>query len=136
MEEKNTRYIYTFITLDKIERCPSLVTWDQNDYEPFILSQDKHYGLKIVSEKEELFIRIEYTNIIWEYKLLFSSYKKKYKPLTSNDEKWYKIEKQVLIDLKMMGLEDLKEDVLNNLKNNKYFEYKTKKEEQFKNYCI
>ena len=38
--------------------------------------------------------------------------------------------------LKMMGLEDLKEDVLTNLKNNKYFEYKTKKEGQFKNYCI
>lgn len=136
MEEKKTRFIYTFISLDKNRTSSSLVTWNKNDYENFIQSEEKHYGLKVISSKEEILINIEYTNIIWNYKIYYSSYKKKYKPLTKDDERWSKIEKQISTDLKMIGLESLKQEIITNLKNNQYYEYKTKKEEQFKKYCI
>ena len=42
----------------------------------FIEEQEKHYGLKLISPKEELLIEVEYTNIIWIYRVYYGSYKK------------------------------------------------------------
>lgn len=95
-----------------------------------------HYGLKIISEQKENFITIEYSNIIWEYKILFGSYKKKYKPLTENDERWQFIEESLKSDLKTIGLSHLKEEILTSLKKKEYFKYQKVTDMQFKKYCI
>ena len=135
MEEKQTRYIRTVFTLDQIKRATGITDWKDN-FNEFLQNYEKLYGLKMISTKEEILIQIEYTNIKWDYKIFYGSYKKKYKQLLEEDERWTEIEKQIAIDLKMMGLEELKEEVLSHLKNNEYYEYKTKKDIQFKQYCV
>ena len=79
---------------------------------------------------------MEYTNIIWNYRLFFGSYKKKYKKLEQDDERWKYIEESISEDLKMMELNNLKEKILEHLKKNEYFEYIEKTEKQLKKYCI
>lgn len=136
MEEKRTRYITTIFTLDRISQALGLITWDDADLSDFINSYEKHYGLKMISPQPEILITVEYTNIIWNYRILYGSYKKKYKPIQTDDERWTKIENQIESDLKMIGLDKLKEEILSKLKNKTYFEYKTKINIQFKKYCV
>lgn len=135
MNEKKTRYIVRILTLDRFYYGTGYVSWN-NELEKFLEEENKHYGLKIISKQNEGLITIEYTNIIWEYIILFGSYKKKYKPLLKNDERWTFIEQSLQQDLKTMGLENLLEKVLEHLKKNKYFEYKEISPLQFKKYCV
>lgn len=136
MNDKKTRYIITIFTLDRIDQSTGITTWNKEDYFNFLKEKEKHYGLKLISVKEELLIVVEYTNIIWNYKIYFGTYKKKYHHLILEDERWIKIENQIKTDLKTMGLDELNEKVLSSLKKGKYFEYKTKVKKQFKKYCI
>lgn len=135
MNEKKTRYIVRILTLDRFYSGTGYVSWN-NELEKFLEEENKHYGLKIISKQKEVFITIEYSNIIWEYIVLFGSYKKKYKPLLENDERWTIIEQSLQQDLKMMGLENLLEKVLESLKKKTYFEYKETSPLQFKRYCV
>ena len=136
MNNKKIRYITSIFTLDKIIQSVGMSIWDNEDITKFIEEQEKHYGLKLISTKEELLIEVEYTNIIWKYRIYYGSYKKRYKELNENDERWEQIEEKVLNDLKIFGMEKLKDKVLLSLKNKEYFEYKVKIEKQFKRYCV
>ena len=136
MNDKKTRYMNTIIIFDKTRGITGITSWRQDSFSEFLVEQEKHYGLKIISKKEEIFVNVEYNNIIWEYKIYYGSYKKKNKIPLISEEKWKKIERQLGIDLKMIGLEELKDVVLNSLKNGEYFEYKTKIKKQFKKYCV
>ena len=136
VDNKRTRYVATIFIFDRIEQSTGITTWNNADFSDFVKEQEKHYGLKLISSNEEIFINVEYTNIIWNYKIYYGSYKKKYKSLTQDDKRWFSIEKRLEDDLKMIGLSELKEEVSNHLKNRKYFEYKTKIEKQFKKYCV
>lgn len=136
MDNKRIRYINRIFTIDKINQSIELTIWDKEDITNFLNEYDKHYGLKLINSKEEIFIKIEYSNIIWQYRIYLGSYKRKYLFLTTNDERWQTIEKFIDSDLKMIGLENLKNDILLSLKNNEYYEYKIKKDEQFKKYCV
>ena len=133
--EKHTRYITTIFTLDR-NTIYGLTRNDNDDIKDYMDEEEKHYGLKMISTKEEIKMIIEYTNIIWNYRFYYGTHKKKYKPLSKNDERWENIEKRILSDLKTMGLENLKDEVLQHLKKQQYYEYKNKKEEQFKKYYI
>lgn len=132
---KNTRYIIRIFTLDIFYYGTGYTSWE-NKLDQYLEEENIHYGLKIISKQEEAFITIEYSNIIWEYKILFGSYKKKYKPLTENDERWQFIENSLKSDLKTIGLSHLKEEILNSSKNKEYFEYQEKTSMQFKRYCV
>lgn len=136
MNNKKIRYITSVFTLDKIIQSVGMSIWDNEDITKFIEEQEKHYGLKLISTKEELLIEVEYTNIIWKYRIYYGSYKKRYKELNENDERWEQIEEKVLNDLKVFGMEKIKDKVLLSLKNKEYFEYKVKIEKQFKRYCV
>ena len=136
MNDKKTRYMNTIIIFDKTRGITGITSWRQDSLSEFLMEQEKHYGLKIISKKEEIFVNVEYNNIIWEYKIYYGSYKKKNNIPLISEEKWKKIERQLGIDLKMIGLEELKDVVLNSLKNGEYFEYKTKIKKQFKKYCV
>ncbi len=135
MIEKRTRYITRIFTLDRFYHGTILVSWE-NELEKFLQEENKHYGLKIISDKEEVFISIEYSNIIWAYRAFFGSYKKKYKALSQDDERWIYIENSLIDDLKTIGLSHLKSEILLSLKNKEYFEYNEKTTMQFKRYCI
>lgn len=65
-----------------------------------------------------------------------ASCKKRFKPLSIVDERWLTIKKQIFEDLKMMGLEKIGEQVIDYLKQKKYFEYNEKSDLQFKKYCV
>lgn len=132
---KNTRYILRIFTLDRLHHSTGYTSWQENTAE-FLEKENKHYGLKIISEKAEIFVKIEYSNIIWEYKILFGSYKKKYKKLEPNDERWLIIENGIKSDLKTIGLSHLKVEILTSLKKKEYFEYQEVTDMQFKKYCI
>ena len=134
--DKKIRYITRVFTLDRIEQGLQASNWDKDDLEPILEDMEKHYGLKIISENKEVFLVMEYSNIIWNYKIYFGSYKKRFKPLAKDDERWQKIEKGLLEDLKTMGINHLKDEVLTHLKDKTYFEYQNKVEEQFKQYCV
>lgn len=136
VNNKRTRYVTTIFTLDRIEQSMGITIWDKEDLSDFIENQEKHYGLKLISTTEEILIIVEYTNIIWNYRIYYGSYKKKYPSLLKDDQRWTKIEKRLIDDLKIIGLDELKEEVLADLKSGKYFEYKTNIEKQFKKYCI
>lgn len=136
MNDKKTRYINTIITFDKTREGTGITSWREDSFQEFLKEQEKHYGLKLLSKKEEIFVSVEYNNIKWEYKIYYGSYKKKNKIPLISEEKWRKIERQLGIDLKMIGLEELKDVILNNLKKGDYFEYTTKIEKQFKKYCV
>lgn len=136
MKDKRVRYIRNIFTLDCIGRGIGLSHWDKDEFSEFVSTYEKKYGLKLLSEKEEVFILIEYNNIIWNYKIYYGSYKKKYKELKMEDERWTFLEKQVYSELKMMGLEELIDEVMFNLKNGFYYENKIKKDIQFKKYCV
>ena len=135
MEGKGVRYIRRIFSLDREIGQISICTWD-NDFDDFLEEENKHYGLKLISDKEEILVVMEYSNIIWNYKIYYGSYKKKYKLLNYDDERWIEIEKGLQEDLKVMGLDNLKDEILSNLKSKKYFEYKNKSQEQFKRYCV
>lgn len=135
MNEKCRRHQVRVITLDRFYHGTGFTAWEDM-FEEFKKIEDKHYGLKIISEKEEILIQMEYTNIIWNYRLFFGSYKKKYKKLEQDDERWKYIEESISEDLKMMELNNLKEKILEHLKKNEYFEYIEKTEKQLKKYCI
>ncbi|MBQ6687111.1 MAG: hypothetical protein IJN03_01145 [Bacilli bacterium] len=136
MNDKKTRYVITIFTLDKLHQSIGLTTWDKERCYEFFKEQEKRYGLKLISSKEEVLIVVEYNNIIWEYMIYYGSYKKRYKTLESNDERKIQIEKRLLADLKTIGLEELKEDILKHLETGTRFEYKIKLDTQFKNYCV
>lgn len=68
--------------------------------------------------------------------MLFGSYKKRFKPLLIDDERWITIEKQIFEDLKMRGLEKIYAQVKDCLKRKEYFEYNKKSDLQFKKYCV
>ena len=136
MNNKRVRYITSIFTLDRIVNSVGMTIWDNGDITKFIEEQEKHYGLKLISHKEELLIEVEYTNMIWRYRIYYGSYKKRYKTLNEYDERWEQIEEKVLNDLKVFGMEELKDKVLLILKNKEYLEYKTKIEKQFKQYCV
>lgn len=136
MNDKKIRYVATIFTLDRIYQSLGITSWDKESFFNFVKEQEKKYGLKLISSKEEILIIVEYTNIIWNYKIYYGTYKNKYKSITANDERWTKIEKQLEIDLKIIGLNELKNAVLTSLQNQKYFEYKIKIEKQFKKYCV
>lgn len=136
MNDKRIRYITTIVTLDKIVQSVGITVWDDDDISKIVKEQEKHYGLKLVSIKEEILIEIEYTNIIWKYRIYYGNYKKRYKSLALNDERWNEIEDRILADLKVFGMEELKDKILLYLKNKEYFEYKEKIDNQFKRYCI
>lgn len=133
---KRTRYIAKIFTLDRIQDSLDITTWSQEDILNSLSYYDKHYGLKLISQKEETLVIATYTNIIWNYKIYYGSYKKKYQELQEEDERWKKISKEIESDLKMIGLLELKEEVLAALQNNYYYEYKIKIDKQFKRYCI
>ena len=133
--KKQTRYILRIFTLDRFYKGMQFVSWN-NDFETFLKEENKHYGLKIISESFEVFIKIEYSNIIWEYKILFGSYRKKYKPLKIDDERFQIFEEEIKKDLKTIGLSHLKPELLNSLNKQEYFEYQEKTNMQFKKYCI
>lgn len=136
MNEKRIRYGFRVLGLDRLVQQFCGFVWDEFDLESMVEEQNKRYGLKRISEREELYIRMEYSNIIWEYRVYYGSYKKRYKPLTENDERWEIIEKYIEEDLKVMGLQDLKREVMTSLKTKQYFEYQKVSNEQFKRYCV
>ena len=131
MENKRTRFITRIYALDRSGHNYQLCTWDNDNIESILEEEYKHYGLKIVDIKN-----ITVTNIIWNYKIYYGSYKKKYNTLTSDDKRWNEIKKCVDEDLKIMGLEELRDELLISIKNNKPFEYQEKKDIQFKKYCV
>lgn len=135
MNVKKIRYGIRIFTLDRIDRSISIFIWDKDDFANIMEEQNKHYGLKLISPDKEISLIMEYTNIIWDYKIYFGSYKKAFKSLIEKDERWSKIEKALIQDLKVMGLEELTEQILDNLKNKKFFAYKNKVDKQFKRYC-
>lgn len=136
MNETTIRYCTTFITLDRPNQNFNISAWNKDDYEDIIEEYDKHYGFHLISEDKELHIRVEYTNIIWDYKILYASCKKRYKALEQNDERWKVIEEAINYDLKRIGLNELLETVMTHLKNKEYFEYTEITDMQFKRYCI
>lgn len=136
MSEKRIRYCTTIFALDRINQIFSTCEWDNDNYKDYLKSYDKHYGLHLINENKELSIIIEYSNIIWNYKMFYGSCKKKFKPLLADDERWLTIEKQIFEDLKMIGLENIYNEVINYLKRKEYFEYNKKINLQFKKYCI
>lgn len=105
METKRTRYIIRIFALNQSYEGTSFTSW-KNELEEFLQTEYEDYGLEIINDKEELFIKIEYSNIIWEYKCFFGTYKKRYSPLQVDDERWSFIEHGLEEDLKMMGLEN------------------------------
>ncbi len=136
MINQRTRYCTTIFPLDRLNFEFNIASWDKDDYQSIVDDAYKHYGLFLISTQKEIYIHIEYTNIIWDYKIFFGSCKKRYNELAPNDERWQAIEKGIESDLKRMGLEELKNDVIDHLKNHKYYEYNKKKDIQFKKYCI
>lgn len=137
LDDKCVRYITRILTLDKERYSTNWIAWKEHyDLEKFLSEEFIHYGLHLVSKNSEVFIRIEYTNMIWEYRIFYGSYKKKYKTLSQGDERWPKFEKDILDDLKIMGVEYFKDEILYHLKKQKYFEHKNKIDKQFKRYCI
>lgn len=136
MNETTIRYCTTFILLDRPDQDFNISSWNKDDYEDIIEEYDKHYGFHLISKEKELHIRVEYTNIIWDYKIFYASCKKRYKVLEQDDERWTQIEKTIESDLKRMGLKELLEAVINHLKTNKFFEYNEITDMQFKRYCL
>ncbi len=136
MNNKRIRYVNRIFTLDKINQSIELTIWDKENITDYLNEYEKHYGLKLINSKELIFIQVEYSNMIWKYRIYLGSYKRKYSSLTINDERWQIIEKDVESDLKMIGLENLKNNILLSLKKNEYYEYKIEKDEQFKRYCV
>lgn len=136
MNDKKIRYVTTIFELSKIKGAINLTTWNEDDFIDFCKDYEKHYGLNLISDKQEVLIVVEYTNIIWNYKIYYGSYTKKYKSLTEDDERWIKFETELETNLKTIGLEELKDEVLEYLKNKEYFEYKIKIDKQFKKYCV
>ena len=136
MDKKRIRYVNRIFTLDRINQSIELTIWDKEDITDNIKEYDKHYGLKLLSDKEVVFIKVEYSNMIWQYRIYLGSYKRKYSFLTIDDDRWVIIENDILSDLKMMGIENLKDKVMLSLINNEYYEYKILKDIQFKKYCI
>lgn len=136
MNETQIRYCNTFIALDHPNQNFNISVWNKDDFKDMIEEYYKHYGFHLISEDKELHIHVEYTNIIWDYKLFFASCKKRYKALEQNDERWSEIEETIKYDLKIMGLKELLETVMNHLKNKEYFEYTEKTDMQFKRYFI
>lgn len=136
MNDKNIRYIFTIFTLDKNLQSVGITTWNKDGFTDLLKEQERKYGLKLISQKEEISVIVEYTNITWIYKIYYGSYKKKYNVLNENDDRWIPIKKQIQADLKVMGLDNLNDDILSHLMNNNYFEYTIKIEKQFKNYCV
>jgi len=136
MSEKRIRYCTTIFALDRINQVFTICVWDNDNYKDYLKSYNKHYGLNLIKENKELSIIIEYSNIIWNYKMFYGSCKKKFKPLLTDDERWLTIEKQIFADLKMIGLENIYNEVMNYLKRKKYFEYNKKSNLQFKKYCV
>lgn len=135
MDNKMTRYGTRIFTLDRNSNT-NLWCWNETDINNFLEKENKRYGLKIINNKSEIKICVEYSNIIWEYRLYFGSFKKRFKILTENDDRWSILEEFISNDLKVMGLEFLKEQIIIELKNKNYFEYNKKINEQFKNYCV
>lgn len=136
MNDKNIRYIFTIFTLDKTLQSVGITTWNKDGFTDLLKEQERKYGLKLIRQKEEISIIVEYTNITWIYKIYYGSYKKKYNVLNENDDRWIPIKKQIQTDLKVMGLDNLNDDILSHLMNNNYFEYTIKIKKQFKNYCV
>lgn len=136
MNIKRIRYITSIFTLDKIYESVNITVWDKKDISDFIEEQEKHYGLKLINTNEELLVEIEYTNIIWKYRIYYGAYKKSFKQLTENDERWFQIKEKILADLKTFGMEELQDSILINLKKKNYFKYKENIDKQFKKYCI
>lgn len=137
MYNQRTRYCTTILALDRINYCFNFACWDNDAYQELIEIHYKHEGLHLINESPCIYIRIEYLNIIWDYKVFFGSCKKKYKKLDNlEDERWQTIDKYIYDDLKRMGLEELYEDVLLSIKSNKYYEFKDVRNIQFKKYCI
>ncbi len=136
MNETTTRYCTTFILLDRPGHDFNIAAWNKDDYEDIIEEYDKHYGFHLISQDKELHIRVEYTNIIWDYKIFYASCKKHYKALEKDDERWSQIEKTIHDDLKRMGLKELLDPVMIYLKNKEFYEYHEKTDMQFKKYCI
>ena len=63
MNNKKIRYITSIFTLDKIIQSVGMSIWDNEDITKFIEEQEKHYGLKLISTKEELLIELNLTVI-------------------------------------------------------------------------
>lgn len=137
MPDKHMRIIRRILTLDRINESPVIDIADKDEkFKEVFEWYENHYGLKIHNEIEEVHIIIEYTNIIWNYQIYWGSYKKRFKPLSVDDERWEVIENIIGQDLKTMGVEDMINVVLNKLMNKEHYEYHEKRELQFKKYYI
>lgn len=136
MIKKRKRYITSIFTLDKNIQTFGITGWDDAGITEFVNEQNKHHGLFLVNEHEAVSITIEYTNIIWVYRVYFGSCKKRYKNLDATDERWSYIEKYVIRDLKMMGAENITDELIVAFKKSGTYEIRLKFEQQFKNYCI
>lgn len=107
MNNINIRY-QTPIFANKIEQITGITNYNIKDFSNFIKEPKKHYGSKLINFKEEILVIVEYTNIIWNYKIYYGSYKNKYQSVKIYDHRWEEIEKRIKIDLKMIGLNELK----------------------------
>lgn len=136
MNEKRIRYCTTVFALDRINQVLGISLWDKDNYQDILKEENKHYGLHLIRENKELSIIMEYSNIIWNYKIFYGSCKKKFNPLLIDDERWLTIKKQIFEDLKRMGLEAIYDKVIDHLKRKEYFEYNKKSDLQFKKYCV
>jgi len=63
MNDKNRRYIFTIFTLDKTLQSVGITTWNKDGFTDLLKEQERKYGLKLISQKEEISVIVEYTNI-------------------------------------------------------------------------
>jgi len=136
MHQKRIRYCTTIFALDRITQSFSISTWDEDNYNDYLKSYNKNYGLHLIDTNNQVSIIMEYSNIIWNYKVFYGSCKKSFKASQPNDERWSTIEKVIFGDLKMIGLTAIYDQVIHCLKNKEYFEYQQKSSLQFKKYCV
>ncbi len=135
--DKRVRYVTLLFTLDKSNDCIGQFVWDVDNFDDFFKENEKRYGLKLVSNDKQVSIVVEYTNIIWDFKVYFTAYRKRYKVLSSkDDDRWKKLENYLSNNLKLIGLENLIDEIIECLQNGKHFEYKNKIDKQFKRYCV
>ena len=72
MNEKKTRYGLMIFTLDQINRSVGVFSWNEKDIDYIIKEQEEHFGLKPLTTKAEAHIVMEYSNIIWNYKIYYN----------------------------------------------------------------
>ena len=135
MDDK-TRYLVRILTLDRFFSGTSITVWTKDDIQKIIDEDCVHYGLKIISEKSEALLTVEYNNIKWIYSIVYASYKKQYEELNIDDDRWEDIQKSIKEDLITIGCDDYFDKIISSLKNKNIFNDSIKKECNFKKYFI